>query len=39
MNEIRLFVSGYKRHFLISAQQAAEALFRALNKELHVEWR
>ena len=36
MNEIRLFVSGYKRHFLISAQQAAEALFRALNKELHV---
>jgi sensor domain DACNG-containing protein len=37
MNEIRLFVSGYECHFLISARHAAEALFRALDKELHVE--
>jgi Probable sensor domain DACNG len=37
MNEIRLFVSGYQRHFWISARHATEALFRALDKELHVE--
>jgi hypothetical protein len=36
MNEIRLFMSGYQRHFWI-AGHAAEALFRALDKELHVE--
>ena len=37
INEIRLFVSGYQRHFWISARHATEALFRALDEELHVE--
>ena len=37
MSEIRLFMSGYQRHFWISARHATEALFRALDKELHVE--
>jgi hypothetical protein len=37
MNEIRLFMPGYQHNFWISARHAAEALFRALDKELRVE--
>ena len=37
MSEIRLFMSGYQRHFWISARHAAVALFRAPDKKLHVE--